>query len=181
VLVTLRDGSRKRSFPFEPDRQNWNRKKPPGEFLIGHHTGLSEPFAKVFVKRIRGTPATAHNLLRQLEGQTVVGTLKVLGYARDRQDHIYFFQNLPASYKLLSDRLTDIHIIRSEIVRAVVNQSAELFENIFQRGYVYIDFCAKNIMLDYANKRIAVIDLDSSWSTTSLSKVLRPSGHMRQL
>ena len=43
-----------------------------------------------------------------------------------------------------------------------------MFNVISRFGYVYVDFCNKNIMLLSANKHVVIIDVDSSWPITYL-------------
>lgn len=152
MKVRVRDGASEGVFEFEPKRHKWQHQN--SEFIRCYETGLKEEaFEKVFIKRIRGKPATAHDLLRKLEGRTLAGTAKVLGFVRDRRDYIYIFEYLPPTRcSLLEDELTTkgVNIIRPRIVQEIVNQVAHTFEAIGREKYVYIDFCEKILCLTTA-------------------------------
>src|SRR5690349_20407115 len=99
VTVNLRVGSHTASFNFDPERQHWEKQKfPPSKYLKNYETGLTPPFATVFIKRVYGGRASAHKLLLELLGQSIPGMPMVFGYARDSHTHLYFLQNLSDNY-----------------------------------------------------------------------------------
>lgn len=157
----------RRSFQFvEPSAGKWSNQS--SEFIRSFPTGLAEPFKRVFVKRVSAEGATGHNLLVKLIGKTLPASPRVYGFDQNGRKCIYFFQDLPGRFKTLDEELEDITIIAPEIVRGVISKASGLFKVIERNGFVYIDFCAKNIMLDRKSGSIAVIDIDSSWPVTLL-------------
>lgn len=174
MKVTVHDGWRKAVLSFEPpEREKWSKQN--SDFLIGYPTGLREPFSKVFIKCVQGAPQ-AHHLLVNLVGHGVRGTPKVYGHAQEGREYFYFFQNLPTDYCLLEEEIKrrGVRLIRQQLIRAVVKQAVETFKAMGQYGYVYIDFCARNIMLHYRSRRIVIIDIDSAWPVMLLEKKGRP-------
>jgi hypothetical protein len=136
---------------------------------------LLPPFTKVSIKRVQGE-AEAHHLLAGIVGREVTGMPEVFGYSRDGDACVYFFQNSPATYRLLEEEIKQkgVDSISSQIIRTIVKQAADTFKCIAEHGYVYIDFCAKNIMIDHRNRRVILIDIDSSWPMSLLKKKGKP-------
>jgi hypothetical protein len=167
VRVTLRDGSQTHSFQFvEPSAGKWSNQN--SEYLAGVRTGLPAPFDRVFVKRVSRAAVTGHNLLVKLTGRTLPASPRVYGIYQNGDTCLYFFQNLPASFRTLDEQLDNINVITPQLVRGVITKASGIFKVIERCGFVYIDFCAKNIMLDRESGGLAIIDIDSSWPATFL-------------
>lgn len=124
----------------------------------------------MFIKRVRDSRgADGHGLLLQSIGRKIAGTPQVLGHASYGRSHFYFFENLHPSFVLLDKQLAaGADVIAPEVVRAIVVQAAQTFAAIARHGYVYIDFCTKNIMRDATSGRISIIDMDSAWAAARL-------------
>jgi hypothetical protein len=122
----------------------------------------------VFVKRVSRAAVTGHNLLVKLTGRTLPASPRVYGIYQNGDKCLYFFQNLPASFRTLDEQLDNINVITPQLVRGVITKASGIFKVIERCGFVYIDFCAKNIMLDRESGGLAIIDIDSSWPATFL-------------
>ena len=61
----------------------------------------------------------------------------------------------------LESELNNSTIICPGIIKDVARNAASLFRTIYRFGFVYPDFCAKNIMVERETRAIAIIDIDS--------------------
>jgi hypothetical protein len=178
MRIILARGSDRDTLVFDPSRVAWKRQA--GEFIVGFQTGLSDPFGRVFIKRF-GTPAVAHNLLTTTCGRAVPGLPCFYGYAAEAGQHYYVSENLPASFALVEHLLISkgaiapIDLVSEPFISAAVKQAVQSFAALWAEGYVYTDFCAKNILRD-DRETIRLIDVDSCWPITRLASERYPSG-----
>lgn len=175
MRVALYDGLRERVLRFEPNDHKWGEQNN-SRFLRAHQTGLPPPFDKVFVKWSLTGQAPAHDLLRSVVGKTLPGTAKVFGYEERGRECFYFFENLP--YDVLRHHVSGANIsgiIRPKLVLRIVNLAARLFTFFYREGYIYVDFCIKNIMYDFASHQAFIIDIDSAWKTGDFRERKTPS------
>lgn len=159
--VKLRYGIEAASLQFtEPARARWSKQNC--EFLVGYQTGLLAPFDRIFVKRVVGTPVSGHDLLMKLTGRALPFSPTFLGYVESKPgSHVYFFENLAPGFATLESELNSSAIICLRIITDIVCKAASLFRTIYRFGFVYTDFCAKNIMIERKTQELAIIDIDS--------------------
>jgi hypothetical protein len=116
---------------------------------------------------------TGHDLIVKLTGKTLPASPRVYGIYQNGDKCLYFFQNLPASFRTLDQQLHNINVIAPQLVRAVISKAASIFKVIERYGFVYMDFSSKNIMLDGKTGTVAIIDIDSS-SPATLLRIKKP-------
>ena len=172
------------SFEFDPSAQKW--KTQNGEFLVGVPTKLPGDLSFVFVKRWKSALAPAHRLLLATIQQPLPRAPQLLGHAVQRQDHIYFMQNLGPPNVLLEKLINGkgpgiVHKLTSALLKrnfglSAITAAATLFEEINERGWVYPDFTHKNIMVNGKTGQCTLIDIDSCFPASELKPVMSASG-----
>jgi hypothetical protein len=153
---------------FEPSDHKWQQQNQL--HTIWDNTGLPTPLERVFVKRWHMSAATGDELMRAAIGTKIAGTPRIYGYATDGQDHYYFIECLPPSYKKLSDlieRSAD-GVLKRGVAQRLVNQSYITFTKLNERGFIYCDLRSDNVMYNTVARSVSFIDLDSCMSTKSL-------------
>jgi hypothetical protein len=160
--VKLRYGLEAASLMFiEPARARWSKQNC--EFLVGFPTGLLAPFDRVFVKRVVGAPVSGHDLLMKLTGRALPFSPAFLGYLESKRGrHVYFFENLAPGFATLESRLNSA-IICPRIIKDVVHKAASLFRTIYRFGFVYTDFCTKNIMIERETRIFVLLILIAAY------------------
>jgi hypothetical protein len=178
------NGNRK-PFTFVSTSKDWRDKAH--SFRIGVLTGFADEPKEVFVKRSRGRMVDGHMLMMGALQRPLPCSPAVLGHHIYEGDHYYFFENLPEKFHLLEDLIVKgsgvalpnilrTLLIDQDIGQRVVDVALKLFSEVHKRDFLYPDFTAKNIMVEWGGEwRCYIIDVDSCIPTSDLRERERDS------
>lgn len=186
MQLGLHSNGKREAFTFEPSDHKWKTQGAGSAYLVGVATGLAPPVDTIFLKRWINGYAPAQRLLMGAIRDPLPATPRVIGHGVEGKDHFYALQNL-TGYGLLEEVVTkpvgaaavrafEALLLKNDIGGLVTSAAAELFEETNRRGFVYPDFCIKNIMVDRRNWKVSFIDLDSSFEVSALPEQSETAG-----
>jgi hypothetical protein len=103
------------------------------------------------------------------------------GHVQEDGWYYYVWENLPPAFGSVEDLLLGrgsidpADLVSRSLICAVVDQAAQTFAALWSEGYVYTDFCIKNIFRDDSDT-IRLTDVDSCWSIARLARERHPNG-----
>ncbi len=177
--VLLTSKTARKTFYFDSNSVTWKSQNYGSEFVLCYHTKLQAPFNELFVKRWIGGSATGHSLLLSyIQTSTIEYTPALLGCSKEvirgKTYYYYFFERLNNVIELhnfvVNKKLPHNNIFTIEFIEKLIKTLLYTFHQINKRDFYYTDLNYKNIMVNFKNKNIYLIDVDSSEHKTTKLK-----------
>jgi len=166
ISIALKLDKKERRLDLNPSSVEWNRQNVGAQYGFFNDTKLDSPFEEVFIKRWESQKAHGHELLASYHQKGVVPhTPSFLGYESNKNHHYYVLSKLKQLANLdiytKNSKMPHHPVMRREFVQNCLATLILTFSVINERGFYYTDFDYKNIMCNFADNKVVLIDLDS--------------------
>ncbi|MDM8548732.1 discoidin domain-containing protein [Desulfobacterales bacterium HSG2] len=166
ISIALKLDKKESRLDLIPSSVEWNSQNVGAQYGFFNDTKLDSPFEELFIKRRESRKAPGHELLLSYHQKGIVPhTPPFLGYESNNNHHYYVLSKLNRLVTL--DRYTKSNktshhlVVNREFVQNCLATLILTLSVINERGFYYTDFDYKNIMCNFADNKVVLIDVDS--------------------